>query len=228
MLELSIIQKIIVFVPPILLAVTLHEVAHGWMAKFYGDRTAEMLGRLSLNPIKHIDPLGTIIVPALMVMTTGFIFGWAKPVPISFNNLRNPKKDMAKVAIAGPGANFLMMIIWEIILKIALILPESMHWLSLPLVYMAAVGVYINCILMVLNLLPLPPLDGSRIVTSYLPGPVAYKFSLLEPYGLIILLALLFLGILGKILLPAIYVVMGLFSSFVGIDISNLVYNLFS
>ena len=117
MIELSLIQKIIVCVPPILLAVTLHEVAHGWMAKMYGDRTAEMLGRLSLNPIKHIDPIGTIIVPAIMALTTGFIFGWAKPVPVAFNNLRNPKKDMAKVAIAGPAANFMMMMIWVVFFK---------------------------------------------------------------------------------------------------------------
>ena len=227
MIELSLIQKIIICVPPILLAVTLHEVAHGWMAKLHGDRTAEMLGRLSLNPIKHIDPLGTIILPALMAFTTGFIFGWAKPVPISFNNLRNPKKDMAKVALAGPGANLIMMILWVLLLKIALLLPESMNQLSLPLLYMTSVGVYINCILMVLNLLPLPPLDGSRILASYLPRPLAYKFSLLEPYGLIVLMALLFLGILGTILLPVVIFVMSLFSSFAGIDISNLVYILF-
>ncbi len=228
MIELSLIQKIIVCVPPILLAVTLHEVAHGWMAKMYGDRTAEMLGRLSLNPIKHIDPIGTVLLPAFMAITTGFIFGWAKPVPVSFNNLRNPKKDMAKVALAGPGANLIMMILWVIFLKIALLLPESMSNLSVPLLYMASVGVYINCILMVLNLLPLPPLDGSRILASFLPGPLAYKFSKIEPYGLIILMALLFLGFLGKVLLPAVNAVMGLFSSFAGIDISRLVYILFS
>ena len=228
MIELTLIQKIIVAVPPILLAVTLHEVAHGWMAKLYGDRTAEMLGRLSLNPIKHIDPIGTVLLPAFMAITTGFIFGWAKPVPVAFNNLRNPKKDMAKVALAGPGANLIMMILWVIFLKIALLLPESMSSLSIPLLYMAAVGVYINCILMVLNLLPLPPLDGSRILASILPNPLAYKFSKIEPYGLIILMALLFLGFLGKVLLPVVNAVMGMFSSVAGIDISRLVYMLFS
>ncbi len=228
MIELNLIQKIIVCVPPILLAVTLHEVAHGWMAKMYGDRTAEMLGRLSLNPIKHIDPIGTVLLPAFMAITTGFIFGWAKPVPVAFNNLRNPKKDMAKVALAGPGANLIMMILWVIFLKIALLLPASISWLSIPLLYMASVGVYINCILMVLNLLPLPPLDGSRILASFLPNPLAYKFSKIEPYGLIILMALLFLGFLGKVLLPVVNAVMGLFSSVAGIDISRLVYMLFS
>ena len=228
MIELTLIQKIIVCVPPILLAVTLHEVAHGWMAKMCGDRTAEMLGRLSLNPIKHIDPIGTVLLPAFMAVTTGFIFGWAKPVPVAFNNLRNPKKDMAKVALAGPGANLIMMILWVIFLKIALLLPESMSSLSIPLLYMAAVGVYINCILMVLNLLPLPPLDGSRILASILPNPLAYKFSKIEPYGLIILMALLFLGLLGKVLLPVVSAVMSLFSSVAGIEISRLVYMLFS
>ncbi len=228
MIELSLIQKIIVCVPPILLAVTLHEVAHGWMAKICGDQTAFMLGRLSLNPIKHIDPVGTVLVPTLMALTTGFIFGWAKPVPVAFNKLRNPKKDMAKVALAGPGANLIMMIIWVILLKLALLLPESMSSGTLPLFYMASVGVYINCILMVLNLLPLPPLDGSRILASYLPGPLAYKFSKIEPYGLIILMALMFLGFLGTILLPIVNTVMDLFSSFAGINISRLVYMLFS
>ena len=227
MLELTTVQKIIVCVPPILLAVTLHEVAHGWMAKLHGDRTAEMLGRLSLNPIKHIDPVGTILLPALMVLTTGFIFGWAKPVPITFRNLRHPKKDMARVAIAGPGANLVMMIIWALFLKISLILPASMQWISHPLVFMAGVGIYINCILMVLNLLPIPPLDGSRILASYLPGPLALKFSQVEPYGLIILIALMFLGILGKILLPLIFLIIGLFSSLTGIDIFNVINILF-
>ena len=228
MIELNLIQKIIVCVPPILLAVTLHEVAHGWMAKMYGDRTAEMLGRLSLNPIKHIDPIGTVLLPAFMAITTGFIFGWAKPVPVAFNNLRNPKKDMAKVALAGPGANLIMMILWVMFLKVALLLPASISGLSIPLLYMASVGVYINCILMVLNLLPLPPLDGSRILASFLPNPLAYKFSKVEPYGLIILMALLFLGFLGKVMLPAVNAVMSLFSSVAGIDISRLVYMLFS
>jgi len=228
MIELSLIQKIIVCVPPILLAVTLHEVAHGWMAKLYGDRTPEMMGRLSLNPIKHIDPIGTVLLPAFMAITTGFIFGWAKPVPISFDHLRHPKKDMAKVALAGPGANLIMMILWVVILKIILALPSSLNWLSVPLLYMSAVGVYINCILMVLNLLPVPPLDGSRVLASYLPNSMAYKFSKIEPYGMIILVALLFLGLLGIILLPVINAVMGLFSSIAGIDISRLVYILFS
>lgn len=228
MFELSLIQKIIVCVPPILLAVTLHEVAHGWVAKLYGDRTAEMLGRLSLNPIKHIDPIGTVVVPTLMALSTGFIFGWAKPVPVSFRDLNNPKKDMAKVAIAGPAANLVMMIIWTIILKIILFLPESMQWIKVPMVFMSCVGVYINCILMVLNLLPLPPLDGGRILAAYLPGPWAYQFSRIEPLGLVILMALMFMGFLGQVMLPIVNAIILVFSSFVGIEISRLVYILFS
>ena len=177
MIELSLIQKIIVCVPPILLAVTLHEVAHGWAAKLNGDRTAEMLGRLSLNPIKHIDPVGTVAVPAFLALTTGFIFGWAKPVPVSYRDLNKPKTDMAKVAVAGPAANLVMMILWVILLKIMLIMPDSLRWLCVPMIYMSCVGAYINCILMVLNLLPIPPLDGGRILTAYLPGPLAYKIQ---------------------------------------------------
>lgn len=227
MIELSTIQKIIVCVPPILLAITLHEVAHGWMAKLCGDRTAEMMGRLSLNPIKHIDPIGTILLPAFVAFTTGFIFGWAKPVPVSFNQLRNPKKDMAKVALAGPGANLVMMILWVLLLKISLIMPASMEWFITPIKFMAAMGVYINCILMVLNLLPIPPLDGSRILASYLPNSLAYKFSLLERYGLIILVALMYFGVLGKVLLPLVSAVMSLFSTAAGIDIYHLVGILF-
>lgn len=228
MFELSLIQKIIVCVPPILLAVTLHEVAHGWVAKLCGDRTAYMLGRLSLNPIKHIDPIGTIVVPTLMALSTGFIFGWAKPVPVSFRDLKNPKKDMAKVAIAGPAANLVMMIIWTIILKIILFLPESMQWIKVPMVFMSCVGVYINCILMVLNLLPLPPLDGGRILAAYLPGPWAYQFSRIEPLGLVILMVLMFMGFLGQVMLPVVNAIILVFSSFVGIEISRLVYILFS
>ncbi len=228
MIELSLIQKIIVCVPPILLAVTLHEVAHGWMAKINGDRTAEMMGRLSLNPLKHVDPVGTIVVPALMVLSTGFIFGWAKPVPVSYNELNSPKKDMAKVAIAGPASNLIMMIIWAIILKMSLLAPNSMQWVTVPLTYMASVGVYINCIIMVLNLLPIPPLDGSRIVASYLPNSLAYQYGQMERYGVIILVALMVLGILGKVLLPLVSGITNLFSGFAGIDISDLVYILFS
>lgn len=228
MFELSLIQKIIVAVPPVLLAVTLHEVAHGWAAKYFGDRTAEMLGRLSLNPIKHIDPVGTIAVPALMLATTGFMFGWAKPVPVAWDNLKRPKQDMAWVALAGPFANLIMMILWGILLKIGISMPPEMSYFSHPLVFMSAMGVYINCVLMVLNLLPLPPLDGSRVLMRLLPGPLAYKMARYEQYGLFVLMALLITGILGKILMPIVLWIVSVFVLFTGADIFTIINILFT
>ncbi|MFK8068517.1 MAG: site-2 protease family protein [Gammaproteobacteria bacterium] len=228
MIELSLVQKIIVCVPPILLAVTLHEVAHGWVAKINGDRTAELMGRLSVNPIKHVDPVGTILLPAFLAFTTGFIFGWAKPVPVSFNDLNSPKTDMAKVAIAGPASNMVMMIIWAVVLKMSIIAPNSSQWITVPLIYMASVGVYINCIMMVLNLLPLPPLDGSRILAAYLPGPLDFKYMKLERYGIFILLALLVFTPLGGLMLSSVQSVVKLFSEFTGTDINGVVQLLFS
>lgn len=193
--EFSLIQKIIIWAIPVLFAVTLHEVAHGWAALHFGDRTAQMLGRLTLNPIKHIDPVGTIIVPSLLAMTTGFIFGWAKPVPINARNMKNAKTSMAWVALAGPTANLLMALFWSVIVLIGLSISEA-------LAYMGLVGIFINTMLMLLNLLPLPPLDGGRILMSVLPGPLAWQMSRLEPYGFIILLALLYFGIIGMVLWP--------------------------
>lgn len=193
--EFSLVQKIIIWVIPVIFAVTIHETAHGWVALQFGDRTAQMLGRLTLNPIKHIDPIGTIVVPAVLAVTTGFIFGWAKPVPVNERNLRNPKKDMAWVALAGPFSNLIMAILWSIIVLIGLSFSDA-------LAYMGLVGIFINSILMLLNLLPLPPLDGGRILMSVLPGPLAWKLSRIEPYGFIILVALLYFGIIGMILWP--------------------------
>ena len=216
--ELSKIQFLAVAALPILFAITVHEVAHGWVAKRLGDPTAMMMGRLTLNPIKHIDPIGTVILPVLMLMTTGFLFGWAKPVPITWENLRNPKRDMGLVAIAGPAANLLMALVWALVLKIALFLPPAASNVGVPLVYMGFAGIFINTILMTLNLIPLPPLDGGRIVSSLLPGPLSWKYNRLEPFGLFILVILLVTGILGKILLPAIGLVMGAVSFLFGID----------
>lgn len=214
--ELSLIQNLIVWIPPVLLAVTLHEYGHGWMAKRLGDRTAEMMGRLTINPIKHIDPIGTVVVPAIMLMTGGFIFGWAKPVPITYQNLNNPKKDMAMVALAGPGANLIMLICWAILIKVATVLPPSVGTM---LILMGQAGILINCILMLLNLLPIPPLDGSRILMSYLPGPLSYKLAKLEPYGLFIILGLLLTGVLGKILNPMLMGVLKLTSQIMGVPL---------
>ena len=201
--EFSLIQKIIIWVIPVVFAVTIHETAHGWVALQFGDRTAQMLGRLTLNPIKHIDPIGTIVVPALLAMTTGFIFGWAKPVPVNDRNLRNPRKDMAWVALAGPFSNLIMAVFWSIIVLIGLSYSDA-------LAYMGLVGIFINTILMLLNLLPLPPLDGGRILMSVLPGPLSWKLSRVEPYGFIILVALLYFGIIGMILWPLMSIFIGL------------------
>lgn len=202
---LSSLQTFAIWAIPVLLAITLHEVAHGWMAKRLGDPTAERLGRLSLDPLRHIDPIGTILVPGLMLLLgTGFIFGWAKPVPITWSNLRRPRRDMVLVALAGPGANLLMALSWAVIGRVALDLPSL--WVSRPLVYMGIAGVSINIVLMVLNLLPLPPLDGSRVVSGLLPGPLAWRYNRIEPYGLWILLALVGTGLLADILGPPVLI----------------------
>jgi Zn-dependent protease len=208
--QLVLIQKIAVWAIPALLAITVHEVAHGWMALKLGDRTAMMLGRLTLNPVKHIDPIGTILVPGLLLAIGGFIFGWAKPVPVTWENLKHPKRDMALVALAGPMANLVMAALWLLALQAGIALMDDNAAIARPLVYMAVAGIFINAILMILNLLPLPPLDGSRIVASLLPGPLAWQYSRLEPYGLIILLILFVTQILGKILWPLIAAFLGL------------------
>lgn len=200
MLGLSIPQMIAVSILPLLFAIVIHEVAHGWIAKQLGDPTAKMLGRLTLNPIKHIDPIGTIVVPLILLVMGGFIFGWAKPVPVTWANLKNPKRDMALVAVAGPAANLLMALFWALVAKIGLTLGSDVAWLATPLTLMGIVGVTFNLILMVLNLLPILPLDGGRIVESLLPGSLSYQFSKLEPYGFILLLVLLVSGLLGNVL----------------------------
>ena len=168
MLDLSLVQKISIWVVPVILGITVHEVAHGFIARKLGDNTAFMLGRLTLNPIKHVDPMGTILIPGvLLLLQAGFIFGYAKPVPINWKNLGNPKRDMALVAVAGPLANLLMAFGWALLLRLGVMLGDN----GLALVYMGIAGISINGILMVLNLLPLPPLDGGRVLTGLLPGP---------------------------------------------------------
>jgi Zn-dependent protease len=189
-----------------------HEAAHGDAAKYFGDMTAHNAGRITLNPLKHIDPFGTILLPALTIMLGGILFGWAKPVPVDFSRLRNPKKDMLWVAAAGPASNLVMAVFWALMLKYSVLMPEAF---ILPLALMAKAGVMINIVLMVLNLLPLPPLDGGRIAVSLLPHHLAQPFAQLERYGFIILIVLLFTGVLSKILMPLIGVVYGLISSLV-------------
>ena len=200
----SIIQTITVYAIPLIFAITIHETAHGYVARMCGDPTAYMLGRLTLNPIKHIDPVGTILVPgALLIMNavtgmSGIIFGWAKPVPINFRNLRNPKTDMIWVAAAGPGANLVQAVIWAIILKILFIAGIDSDFLA----QMCLAGVSCNIVLMALNLIPIPPLDGGRIVTGLLPPGMAWQYSRIEPYGMYILFALILTGTLSFFMRP--------------------------
>jgi Zn-dependent protease len=191
MQQLSMFQVLAAAAIPVLFAITIHEVSHGWVARLFGDRTAEMLGRLSVNPLKHIDPLGTVIVPALAFLTTGFLFGWAKPVPVATRNLRNPRRDMMLVAAAGPGSNIIMAIFWAFVLKLVLLGPLD-GMTARFFIEMCKYGVLINVILAVFNMLPIPPLDGGRVLSGLLPPRAAMRLDALEPYGLIIVLAIIF------------------------------------
>ncbi len=198
-MELTYVQKIAVYALPVIFAITVHEAAHGFAARYFGDMTAEREGRITLNPLKHIDPIGTIILPALTLLVGGILFGWAKPVPVNFSRLRNPKRDMLWVAAAGPASNFVMALFWALIIKLSVASPSIY---SEPMALMGQAGVMINVVLMVLNLLPLPPLDGGRIAVSLLPNHLAYKYAQIERYGFIILIVLLATGILGRIMEP--------------------------
>jgi Zn-dependent protease len=199
--EFNIIQSICIFALPIIFAVTVHEASHGYIANYYGDKTAKMLGRLTLNPIPHIDPLGTVIIPlALISIGTPFLFGWAKPVPVNERNLKNPRKDLALIAIAGPLSNLVMALFWASMCKLAVYVP--INWINLPLYLMGMAGIQINLILMLLNLIPLPPLDGSKVLNKFLKGNAARMYDQIEPYGFFILLFLLISGALNYILLP--------------------------
>jgi Zn-dependent protease len=200
-------QLFAVWILPILFGITVHEAAHGWVASKLGDDTAKSLGRVTLNPLKHIDWLGTVILPTLMLIFTGFVFGWAKPVPVNWNRLRSPRRDMALVALAGPAANLLMLLFWAIIAKAGLaLLAQHLEWAK-AIVYMGLAGININLILMLLNLIPIPPLDGSRVLFSALPPRVSAGLQNLEFTGLLILMLLLFSGLLTPfILVPASYI----------------------
>jgi Zn-dependent protease len=198
----AVLEMIALYAIPMIFAITLHEAAHGYVAKHFGDYTAYQQGRISLNPLDHIDPVGTVLVPVMLVVLSAgqFVFGWAKPVPVNFSNLRNPKRDMLWVAAAGPGANLAMAMLWGFLLKLAFIVPPN--YFSYPLQQMATGGVMINLALMVLNLIPIPPLDGGRIAVSLLPNRLAYRFAMIEPYGFIIVIALLATHVLGVVIGP--------------------------
>lgn len=199
----GIIRGISIWALPVVLAVVLHEVAHGWMADRLGDDTARWMGRLTLNPVKHIDPIGTVLIPlALLIMNSPFLFGYAKPVPINFRKLRNPKRDMIWVAMAGPVTNILLALASTVLLWVAIHLPPSMGWVAGPLSMMCQASIIINMVLCIFNLMPLPPLDGGRVAVGLLPGPAAYQLSRLEPYGFMIIVLLLVAGILQKVIGP--------------------------
>lgn len=202
----SLIPNLAIWALPVIFAITLHEAAHGYAARHFGDPTAWLAGRISLNPLRHIDPVGTLLVPGLLLLTsvlTGsqtFLFGWAKPVPVNFGRLRQPKQDMLWVAAAGPFANFLMACGWALLVKLAISLPPNLY--TAPMARMAEAGIEINLVLMLVNLVPVPPLDGGRIAVSLLPYDLAVKYARLEPYGLFILVALLYFRILDIFLWP--------------------------
>lgn len=202
MISASIIYTIAVWAVPVLFAITLHEAAHGWMANKLGDPTAKALGRVSLNPIRHIDPIGTVVVPLALLMLSGFIIGWAKPVPVEMRYFKQPVKDMAIVALAGPASNFIMACGWALVAVIGQMVLSPGDTVAGFIVQMGNAGITINLILMVLNLLPIPPLDGGRVVAGVMPPQMANAFMRIEAYGLFIVIFLLVTGILGKILWP--------------------------
>ena len=194
----EIVRNIAVYALPVLFAITLHEAAHAYVARYFGDNTAYAAGRMTLNPLVHIDIFGTIVIPIALYLTTGFVFGYAKPVPIDFGRLRNPKRDMAWVALAGPGANFVMALMWLVlaVLLVAFNVGEEFPH------KVAQAGLFTNLLMFAFNLLPIPPLDGGRVLTSMLPNRLAYKFARIEPYGFFIVLALIFFNLLAFWVMP--------------------------
>ena len=196
------VQTAAIYALPVLFAITLHEAAHGYVARHFGDMTAHAQGRISLNPARHIDLVGTIVVPLAMLLLSGgrFLFGWAKPVPVNFSALRKPKRDMMWVAAAGPGANLAMALGWAALLKLAVVLPAN--FFTVPLRLMAEAGIVVNLVFMFLNLVPILPLDGGRILAGLLPNRMAWQYAKLEPWGMPLLILLLVTNALDVVLVP--------------------------
>lgn len=213
----SVIQTITIYAIPLIFGITLHEAAHAYVARYFGDSTAYLAGRMTLNPIPHIDLFGTIVMPVLILLSAAalagplMLFGWAKPVPVNWGNLRRPKRDMAWVALAGPAANLVMAILWVLFTHVAdaIGLGGAEFWIQV-----AQAGVNVNLVLMALNLLPLLPLDGGRILFSLLPNKAAMQYARMEPYGMIVILLLMFTGILWKLMLPFLYLGQGVVTWF--------------
>ncbi|RLL54036.1 site-2 protease family protein [Mariprofundus sp. EBB-1] len=199
----AIMQGISIWALPVLFAIVLHEVAHGWVADRLGDNTARFMGRLTLNPLKHIDPIGTILIPVILLVSgSPFLFGYAKPVPVNFGKLNNPKRDMIWVALAGPVMNLILALLSTALLAVTVHMPASLSWVSEPLALMCQASIIINMVLLIFNLLPLPPLDGGRVAVGLLPGPIAYQLSRIEPFGFLIIVLLLVFGLLQSVIGP--------------------------
>ena len=213
-------ETIVLWAVPVVFAITLHEAAHGYVAKLFGDSTAEMLGRITLNPLKHIDPVGTILVPGMLLAlawmskSPPFVFGWAKPVPVNYANLRDPRRDMIWVAAAGPGSNFLQALFWATAYMVS---APSGGFPSAGLFEMADIGFKVNLVLMALNLLPLPPLDGGRVLAGLLPQAASNTLSRIEPYGFLIILAMLALGWLDDLMRPLVRIAGSVINRIIGL-----------